>query len=80
MTDQTHMPSTVEDLAVSSRWIYHLLTESDDGQLTVQEIQSETGLSVNGIRKAVTRLEDRDVVESRWATHDARQRLIKLSE
>jgi len=76
----TDWPEAVADLPTAARWLYRLLDQSDDGHLCLSTIREYTGMSTRGIRKAVVDLEESGVIESRWSTDDARERVVVLTE
>ncbi|MFB6078297.1 MAG: MarR family transcriptional regulator [Halarchaeum sp.] len=67
----------VRDLPPSAKLVAKVLEYN--GTLTQSEIAEETLLPARTVRYALTRLEDEDVVNSRFSFTDARKRLYTLA-
>lgn len=67
---------TLRDLPPSAKLVLKVLEYHDT--LTQSELASETLLPPRTVRYALARLEDADVVESRFSFADARKRLYSL--
>ncbi len=67
----------VSDLPPSAKLVAKVL-EYDGGQ-TQSQIAEETLLPARTVRYALTRLEDADVVDSRFSFNDARKRIYTLT-
>jgi len=69
--------SAVRDLPPSAKLVAKVLDYNDT--LTQSELAEETLLPPRTVRYALSRLEDEDVVDSRFSFSDARKRLYTLS-
>ncbi len=67
----------VRDLPPSAKLVAKVLDYNDT--LTQSEIAEETLLPARTVRYALSRLEEEDVVDSRFSFADARKRLYTLS-
>jgi DNA-binding MarR family transcriptional regulator len=67
----------VVDLPPSAKLVAKVLDY--DGPLTQSQLAEETLLPARTVRYALTRLEDADVVDSRFSFNDARKRVYTLS-
>ena len=67
----------VEELPPSAKLVAKVLEYN--GTLTQSELAEETLLPPRTVRYALTRLEDADVVDSRFSFSDARKRLYTLA-
>ncbi|SEO39059.1 transcriptional regulator, ArsR family [Halogranum amylolyticum] len=67
----------VRDLPPSAKLVAKVLDYNDT--LTQSQLSEETLLPSRTVRYALTRLEEEDVVESRFSFSDARKRLYRLS-
>ena len=67
----------VKDLPPSAKLVAKVLEYNDT--LDQSQLAEETLLPPRTVRYALTRLEDEDVVESRFSFSDARKRLYSLS-
>jgi DNA-binding MarR family transcriptional regulator len=67
----------LEDLPPSAKLVAKVLEYNDT--LSQSELAEETLLPDRTVRYALTRLEDHDVVESRFSFSDARKRLYTLT-
>ncbi len=67
----------VRDLPPSAKLVAKVLEYNDT--MTQQEIAEETLLPARTVRYALNRLDDQNVVESRFSFSDARKRLYSLS-
>ena len=68
--------SAVRELPPSAKLVAKVLEYNDT--LTQSELAEETLLPPRTVRYALSRLEDADVVESRFSFSDARKRLYSL--
>jgi len=68
--------AAVRDLPPSAKLVAKVLDYNDT--LTQSELAEETLLPPRTVRYALSRLEDADVVESRFSFSDARKRLYSL--
>jgi DNA-binding MarR family transcriptional regulator len=68
---------SVRDLPPSAKLVAKVLDYNDT--LTQSQLAEETLLPPRTVRYALTRLEDEDVVESRFSFSDARKRLYTLT-
>lgn len=66
----------VADLPPSAKLVAKVLEYNDT--LTQSELAEETLLPPRTVRYALTRLEDRNVIDSRFSFSDARKRLYTL--
>ncbi|MFH5801159.1 helix-turn-helix transcriptional regulator [Haladaptatus sp. CMAA 1911] len=84
MPDDTDDPETtpptdaLTELPPSAKLVVKVLEYNDDG-LTQGELTDKTLLSPRTVRYALTRLEDHDLVDSRFFFADARKRCYSLS-
>ena len=69
--------SAVRDLPPSAKLVAKVLDYNDT--LTQSELAEETLLPPRTVRYALSRLEEEDVVDSRFSFADARKRLYTLS-
>ena len=69
--------SAVRELPPSAKLVAKVLEYNDT--LTQSELAEETLLPPRTVRYALSRLEDADVVESRFSFSDARKRLYSLN-
>ncbi|NIB99044.1 helix-turn-helix domain-containing protein [Halobacterium sp. R2-5] len=67
----------LEDLPPSAKLVAKVLEYNDT--LTQSELAEETLLPARTVRYALTRLEEQDVVESRFSFSDARKRIYTLA-
>ena len=67
----------IEDLPPSAKLVAKVLQYND--QLTQRTLAEETLLPARTVRYAITRLEDRGVVDSRFSFTDARKRVYSLT-
>jgi DNA-binding MarR family transcriptional regulator len=67
----------LEDLPPSAKLVAKVLEYNDT--LSQSELAEETLLPDRTVRYALTRLEEQDVVESRFSFSDARKRLYTLT-
>ncbi|WP_181693309.1 helix-turn-helix domain-containing protein [Natronomonas sp. LN261] len=67
----------VTDLPPSAKLVAKVLEYND--RLTQSQLAAETMLPSRTVRYAITRLEEVDVVESRFSFTDARKRVYALS-
>jgi len=67
----------VSDLPPSAKLVAKVLEYND--RLTQSQLAAETMLPSRTVRYAITRLEEVDVVESRFSFTDARKRVYALS-
>ena len=67
----------LEDLPPSAKLVAKVLEYNDT--LTQSQLAEETLLPARTVRYALTRLEDQDVVESRFSFSDARKRIYTLA-
>jgi len=67
----------VEDLPPSAKLVAKVLEYNDT--LSQTQLAEETMLPARTVRYALTRLEEHDVVESRFSFSDARKRLYTLT-
>jgi DNA-binding MarR family transcriptional regulator len=77
---QTEPPGTwedVRDLPPSAKLVAKVLEYNET--LTQSQIAEETLLPARTVRYALNRLEEQDVVESRFSFSDARKRLYSLA-
>ncbi|SIR89073.1 Winged helix-turn-helix DNA-binding [Haladaptatus litoreus] len=76
---QTKPPTAVlSELPPSAKLVAKVLEYNDDA-LTQAELADETLLPSRTVRYALTRLEDHDLVESRFLFADARKRCYSLT-
>jgi len=75
--DVTDRWSAVRDLPPSAKLVAKVLDYNDT--LTQSELAEETLLPPRTVRYALSRLEEEDVVDSRFSFADARKRLYTLS-
>jgi DNA-binding MarR family transcriptional regulator len=75
--DVTDRWSAVRDLPPSAKLVAKVLDYNDT--LTQSELADETLLPPRTVRYALSRLEDEDVVDSRFSFTDARKRLYTLA-
>jgi len=75
--DGTDRWSAVRDLPPSAKLVAKVLDYNET--LTQSELAEETLLPPRTVRYALSRLEDQDVVDSRFSFSDARKRLYTLS-
>ncbi|PAU85420.1 ArsR family transcriptional regulator [Halorubrum salipaludis] len=75
--DITDRWSAVRDLPPSAKLVAKVLDYNDT--LTQSELAEETLLPPRTVRYALSRLEEEDVVDSRFSFADARKRLYTLS-
>jgi DNA-binding MarR family transcriptional regulator len=68
---------SVRDLPPSAKLVAKVLDYNDT--LTQSQLAEETLLPPRTVRYALTRLEDEEVVESRFSFSDARKRLYSLT-
>ena len=66
----------LEDLPPSAKLVAKVLEYNDT--LTQSQLAEETLLPARTVRYALTRLEEQDVVESRFSFSDARKRIYTL--
>ena len=76
----TQLPEPIQEMPPAAAHIYRELQWSDGDCLDVQTLKHRTGRSQATIRRATTRLEEADFVESRWSNDDRRIRLFCLRE
>ncbi len=78
-TDETTVGSwdDVRDLPPSAKLVAKVLEYNDT--LSQTELAEETMLPARTVRYALNRLEDEDVVQSRFSFSDARKRLYTLT-
>jgi DNA-binding MarR family transcriptional regulator len=81
-TVQTDEPAAVgweavQDLPPSAKLVAKMLDYN--GALTQSQLAEETLLPARTVRYALGRLEDNDVVESRFSFNDARKRVYTLT-
>lgn len=69
--------AAVEELPPSAKLVAKVLEY--DGPLTQSQLAEESLLPARTVRYALTRLEDEDVVESRFSFADARKRVYTLT-
>jgi DNA-binding MarR family transcriptional regulator len=69
--------AAVRDLPPSAKLVAKVLEYNDT--LTQSELAEETLLPPRTVRYALSRLEDADVVDSRFSFSDARKRLYSLN-
>ena len=69
--------SAVRELPPSAKLVAKVLEY--DGTLTQSQLAEETLLPARTVRYALTRLEEQDVVESRFSFSDARKRIYTLA-
>jgi DNA-binding MarR family transcriptional regulator len=69
--------AALEDLPPSAKLVAKVLEYND--ALTQSELADETLLPARTVRYALTRLEEHDVVESRFSFSDARKRIYTLN-
>ena len=74
--DSTDRWADVRDLPPSAKLVAKVLEYNDT--LTQSELADETLLPPRTVRYALSRLEDADVVDSRFSFSDARKRLYSL--
>ncbi|MXR19657.1 MarR family transcriptional regulator [Halobacterium bonnevillei] len=67
----------LEDLPPSAKLVAKVLEYNDT--LTQSELAEETLLPARTVRYALTRLEEHEVVESRFSFSDARKRIYTLA-
>lgn len=67
----------LEDLPPSAKLVAKVLEYNET--LTQSELADETLLPARTVRYALTRLEEQDVVESRFSFSDARKRIYTLA-
>ncbi|MWV66067.1 winged helix-turn-helix transcriptional regulator [Halorubrum sp. JWXQ-INN 858] len=75
--DVTDRWEPVRDLPPSAKLVAKVLDYNDT--LTQSELAEETLLPPRTVRYALSRLEEEDVVDSRFSFADARKRLYSLS-
>ncbi|MFC7324707.1 ArsR family transcriptional regulator [Halorubrum sp. Ib24] len=75
--DVTDRWSAVRDLPPSAKLVAKVLDYNDT--LTQSELAEETLLPPRTVRYALSRLEEEDVVDSRFSFTDARKRLYTLA-
>ncbi|WP_435094712.1 MarR family transcriptional regulator [Halorubrum sp. N11] len=75
--DVTDRWSAVRDLPPSAKLVAKVLDYNET--LTQSELAEETLLPPRTVRYALSRLEEEDVVDSRFSFADARKRLYTLS-
>jgi DNA-binding MarR family transcriptional regulator len=75
--DVTDRWSAVRDLPPSAKLVAKVLDYNDT--LTQSELAEETLLPPRTVRYALSRLEEQDVVDSRFSFTDARKRLYTLA-
>jgi len=68
---------TLQDLPPSAKLVAKVLEYNDS--LTQSQLAEETLLPPRTVRYALTRLEDAEVVESRFSFADARKRIYTLT-
>ena len=73
----TETVEALEDLPPSAKLVAKVLEYNDT--LTQSELAEETLLPARTVRYALTRLEEQDVVESRFSFSDARKRIYTLA-
>ncbi|MFH5801939.1 helix-turn-helix transcriptional regulator [Haladaptatus sp. CMAA 1911] len=79
-TDPETNPSTdvLSELPPSAKLVAKVLEYNDDA-LTQSELTDETLLPARTVRYALTRLENHDLVDSRFSFTDARKRCYSLT-
>ncbi|MGB9963548.1 helix-turn-helix domain-containing protein [Halobacterium sp. CBA1126] len=77
IADDTETVEALEDLPPSAKLVAKVLEYNDT--LTQSELAEETLLPARTVRYALTRLEEQDVVESRFSFSDARKRIYTLA-
>ena len=75
--DATGTWDDVRDLPPSAKLVAKVLEYNDT--MTQQEIAEETLLPARTVRYALNRLEEENVIDSRFSFSDARKRLYSLS-
>ncbi|WP_435159179.1 helix-turn-helix transcriptional regulator [Haladaptatus sp. DFWS20] len=76
---ETNPPTDVlSELPPSAKLVAKVLEDNDNG-LTQAELADETLLPARTVRYALTRLEEHDLVESRFSFTDARKRCYSLT-
>ncbi|MHC3437225.1 MarR family transcriptional regulator [Natrialbaceae archaeon A-gly3] len=75
--DETGTWDDVRDLPPSAKLVAKVLEYNDT--MTQQEIAEETLLPARTVRYALNRLEEENVIDSRFSFSDARKRLYSLS-
>ncbi|KTG09804.1 ArsR family transcriptional regulator [Haloprofundus marisrubri] len=76
-TDSTDRWEAVRDLPPSAKLVAKVLDYNET--MTQSQLAEETLLPPRTVRYALTRLEEQDVVDSRFSFSDARKRLYTLS-
>ena len=75
--DETGTWDDVRDLPPSAKLVAKVLEYNDT--MTQQEIAEETLLPARTVRYALNRLEEENVIDSRFSFSDARKRLYSLA-
>lgn len=68
------LPPEVKRLSAATKLIYHAL---EDGPMTVDELETQTGLSAHTIRKCGDPLETVGAIKRGWDSTDARKRVYR---
>lgn len=74
--DHPILDESFEELPPSAKFVYKTLEQ--DSSLTQSELADHSCLATRTIRDAVTRLEDRDLIDSGYCPSDARKRVYSL--
>ncbi len=76
-TDSTDRWESIRDLPPSAKLVAKVLDYNET--MTQSQLAEETLLPPRTVRYALTRLEEQDVVDSRFSFSDARKRLYTLT-
>jgi len=69
----------IEALPPAPTAVFNALREGD-GEMTLQEIADTTFIKQRTVSDALGRLREEDLVDSRWSTDDARERVHRLTD
>lgn len=70
----------IEALPPAPTSVYRELSEHDQHKMTTSELVDATILKTSTVRHAVQRLRSEGLVETRWGSEDARERVHQLVE
>ena len=70
----------LEALPPAPTSVYRELSEHDEREMTTSELVEKTILKTTTVRHAVERLRSEGLVETRWGSEDARERVHQLAD
>lgn len=79
MTLKTLSEEVATDLSASALFVLHVLVEADE-PLTTAELAERTQLAQRTVRKAVEKLRDADLAESKPSVKDARKTIHVVAD